>query len=275
MTDRAVHNLDDAVRYMPGVVASSFGSDTRSDWLKVRGFKPTQFLDGLPMAVGVYNNPKLETWNLERVALLRGPASSVYGQTPPGGMLDMVSLRPQNVASHEVKAEVGNYNHKQVSFDSTGPLDDEGRFLYRVSGVVRDSNTQVDHIDDKRYNIAPSLTWNIDDDTRLTFLGQFNRDDTGITSQFLPLRGTKYDAPFGKVSHHKNLGDPDWNTTTAPTTGWATPSSSGSTMSGSSARTCVTCATTCRSRRLQQAQLMPTAHWNAAPPRWMKTSVSS
>ncbi|MDO2271289.1 TonB-dependent siderophore receptor, partial [Escherichia coli] len=109
------------------------------------------------------------------VALLRGPASSVYGQTPPGGMLDMVSLRPQNVASHEVKAEVGNYNHKQVSFDSTGPLDDEGRFLYRVSGVVRDSNTQVDHIDDKRYNIAPSLTWNIDDDTRLTFLGQFNR----------------------------------------------------------------------------------------------------
>ncbi|HDY5947008.1 TPA: TonB-dependent ferrichrome receptor FiuA [Pseudomonas aeruginosa] len=210
MTDRAVHNLDDAVRYMPGVVASSFGSDTRSDWLKVRGFKPTQFLDGLPMAVGVYNNPKLETWNLERVALLRGPASSVYGQTPPGGMLDMVSLRPQNVASHEVKAEVGNYNHKQVSFDSTGPLDDEGRFLYRLSGVVRDSNTQVDHIDDKRYNIAPSLTWNIDDDTRLTVLGQFNRDDTGITSQFLPLRGTKYDAPFGKVSHHKNLGDPDW-----------------------------------------------------------------
>ncbi len=211
MTDRAVHNLDDAVRYMPGVVASSFGSDSRSDWLKVRGFKPTQFLDGLPMATGSYNNPKLETWNLERLALLRGPASSVYGQTPPGGMLDMVSLRPQNVASHEVKAEIGNYNHKQISFDSTGPIDDEGRFLYRLSGVVRDSNTQVDHIDDKRYNIAPSLTWNIDDDTRLTFLSQFNRDDTAATSQFLPLRGTKYDAPFGKISHHKNLGDPDWD----------------------------------------------------------------
>ncbi|MFO1591463.1 TonB-dependent siderophore receptor, partial [Pseudomonas aeruginosa] len=73
------------------------------------------------------------------------------------------------------------------------------------------SNTQVDHIDDKRYNIAPSLTWNIDDDTRLTFLSQFNRDDTAATSQFLPLRGTKYDAPFGKISHHKNLGDPDWD----------------------------------------------------------------
>ncbi|MCB2630875.1 hypothetical protein KQ765_15790, partial [Listeria monocytogenes] len=83
---------------------------------------------------------------------LRGPASSVYGQTPPGGMLDMVSLRPQGIASHELKAEIGNYNHKQGSFDSTGPIDDEGRFLYHLSGVVRDSNTQVDHIDDKRYN---------------------------------------------------------------------------------------------------------------------------
>lgn len=210
MQDRAVQNIDDAVRYMPGTVASSFGSDTRSDWLRIRGFKPTQFLDGLPMATGVYANPKLETWDLERVAALRGPASSVYGQTPPGGLIDMSSLRPQAEQANAVQLQAGNYNHKQINFDSTGPLDDQGRFLYRVSGVVRDSNTQVDHIPDKRYNLAPSLTWNIDDDTRLTFLSQFTRDDTGITSAFLPLKGTKYDAPFGDISHHKNLGDPDW-----------------------------------------------------------------
>lgn len=210
MQDRAALNLDDAVRYMPGTVAGSYGSDTRSDWLRVRGFKPTQFLDGLPMATGVYANPKLDTWDLERVAVLRGPASSVYGQTPPGGLLDMVSLRPQAEQANAVQLQVGNYNHKQINFDSTGPLDDQGKLLYRVSGVVRDSNTQVDHIPDKRYNIAPSLTWNIDDDTKLTFLSQFTRDDTGITTQFLPLKGTKYDAPFGDISHHKNLGDPDW-----------------------------------------------------------------
>ncbi|WP_416311016.1 TonB-dependent siderophore receptor [Pseudomonas sp. W03] len=210
MQDRAVQNIDDAVRYMPGTVASSFGSDTRSDWLLVRGFKPTQFLDGLPMATGIYANPKLETWDLERVAMLRGPASSVYGQTPPGGLLDMSSLRPQAEQSNTVQVQGGNYNHKQINFDSTGPLDEQGNLLYRVSGVARDSNTQIDHIPDKRYNLAPSLTWNADDDTRLTFLSQFTRDDTGITTQFLPLKGTKYDAPFGDISHHKNLGDPDW-----------------------------------------------------------------
>jgi iron complex outermembrane receptor protein len=210
MDDRSVHSLDDAVRYMPGITASSYGSDTRADWLRVRGFEPTQFLDGLPLPKGVYANPKQETWNLDRLALLRGPASSVYGQTPPGGLLDMVSRRPSAEASSEIQLQYGSDNHRQINFASTGKIDDAGQFLYGISGVVRDSDTQIDHIDNKRYNIAPSLTWNIDDDTKLTFLSQFTRDDTGITSQFLPIQGTKIKSPFGDISHHKNLGDPDW-----------------------------------------------------------------
>ncbi|WP_236178920.1 MULTISPECIES: TonB-dependent siderophore receptor [Pseudomonas] len=210
MEDRGVHSLDDAVRYMPGITASSYGSDTRADWLRVRGFEPTQFLDGLPLPKGVYANPKQETWNLDRLALLRGPASSVYGQTPPGGLLDMVSRRPSDVQSSEIQLQYGSDNHRQINFASTGKIDDAGQFLYGLSGVVRDSGTQIDHVDNKRYNIAPSLTWNLDDDTKFTLLTQFTRDDTGITSQFLPVQGTKIDMPFGKVSHHKNLGDPDW-----------------------------------------------------------------
>ncbi|SDH87711.1 iron complex outermembrane recepter protein [Pseudomonas flavescens] len=210
MQDRKVQNLDDAVRYMPGVIASSYGSDSRAEWMKIRGFEPIQVLDGLPLPKGTYVMPKLETWNLERVAVLRGPASSVYGQTPPGGLLDMVSRRPEDVSSNEVQLQVGTFQHKQISFDSTGRVDDDGRFLYRIGGVVRDSGTAIEHIDDQRYNLAPSLTWNISDDTKLTFLSQFNRDDTGTTSQFLPLQGTKLATPAGKVDYHKNLGDPNW-----------------------------------------------------------------
>lgn len=211
MDDRSVHSLDDAVRYMPGITASSYGSDTRIDWLRVRGFEPTQFLDGLPLPKGVYANPKPETWNLDRLALLRGPASSVYGQTPPGGLLDMVSRRPSAEASSEIQLQYGSDNHRQINFASTGKIDDAGQFLYGISGVVRDSDTQIDHIENKRYNIAPSLTWNIDDDTKFTLLTQFTRDDTGVTSQFYPIQGTKIDMPFGKTSHHKNLGDPDYD----------------------------------------------------------------
>jgi iron complex outermembrane receptor protein len=211
MDDRSVHSLDDAVRYMPGITASSYGSDTRIDWLRVRGFEPTQFLDGLPLPKGVYANPKPETWNLDRLALLRGPASSVYGQTPPGGLLDMISRRPSAEASSEIQLQYGSDNHRQINFASTGKIDDAGQFLYGISGVVRDSDTQIDHIENKRYNIAPSLTWNIDDDTKFTLLTQFTRDDTGVTSQFYPIQGTKIDMPFGKISHHKNLGDPDYD----------------------------------------------------------------
>ncbi|MDI3356442.1 TonB-dependent siderophore receptor [Pseudomonas sp. UYIF39] len=210
MDDRNVHSLDDAVRYMPGIVASSYGSDTRADWLRVRGFEPTQFLDGLPLPKGVYANPKQETWNLDRLALLRGPASSVYGQTPPGGLLDMVSRRPSAESNNEIQVQYGSDNHRQINFASTGKIDDEGQFLYGLSGVVRDSGTQIDHVDNKRYNIAPGLTWNLDEDTRFTLLTQFTRDDTGITSQFLPVQGTRIHSPLGKISHHKNLGDPDW-----------------------------------------------------------------
>ena len=211
MQDRNVQNLDDAVKYMPGIVSASYGSDTRYDWMRVRGFEPTQFLDGLPLPRGVYANPKAETWNLDRLALLRGPASSVYGQTPPGGLLDMVSRRPSAESSHAIQMQYGSDNYRQINFESTGKIDDEGQFLYSVGGVVRDAGTQVDHIDNKRYNIAPSLTWNIDTDTKLTLLSQFTRDDTGTTSQFLPIQGTKIKSPLGEVSHHKNLGDPDYD----------------------------------------------------------------
>ncbi len=126
---------------MPGIVSASYGSDTRYDWMRVRGFEPTQFLDGLPLPRGVYANPKAETWNLDRLALLRGPASSVYGQTPPGGLLDMVSRRPSAEQSNAIQVQYGSDNYRQINFASTGKIDDEGQFLYGVSGVVRDAGT--------------------------------------------------------------------------------------------------------------------------------------
>jgi len=129
MQDRSVHSLDDAVKYMPGIVSASFGSDTRYDWMRVRGFEPTHFLDGLPLPRGVYANPKPETWNLDRLALLRGPASSVYGQTPPGGLLDMVSRRPSAETRHEIEVQYGSDNHRQINFASTGKIDEQGQFL--------------------------------------------------------------------------------------------------------------------------------------------------
>ncbi|MBV6285758.1 TonB-dependent siderophore receptor [Pseudomonas aegrilactucae] len=212
LDQRQVLNLNDALRYTVGVQSSGYGADSRADWLRVRSFDPTQFLDGLALPKGSFANPKVEPWNLERITVLRGPASSVYGQTPPGGMLDLLSRRPQADRAHQLQAQLGSNEHRQINVDSTGKVDPAGQFLYRVSGVVRDSHAPVEHIPDKRYNLAPSLTWNLADDTRLTFISQFTRDDTGITGQFLPLQGTRLSSPAGAtISHHKNLGEPDWD----------------------------------------------------------------
>ena len=83
------------------------------------------------------------------VALLLGAAGVAVGGW---GVWQVRHL--QDTPSHEVQVQVGSYQRKQISFDSTGPIDDEGRFLYRVSGVVRDSNTTIEHTDDKRYNTS-------------------------------------------------------------------------------------------------------------------------
>ena len=121
----------------------------------------------------------------------------------------MVSLRPQNVASHEVKAEVGNYNHKQVSFDSTGPLDDEGRFLSRLRRGARQQHPGRPYRRQAlQHRPEPDLEHRRRHQADLPRPVQPRRYRH---HQPVPaLRGTKYDAPFGKVSHHKNLGDPDW-----------------------------------------------------------------
>jgi iron complex outermembrane receptor protein len=247
MDDRSVHSLDDAVRYMPGITASSYGSDTRADWMRVRGFEPTQFLDGLPLpkACTPTRNRNLEPrppGPAARPGLLRlrpDPAGRPAGHGQPP---------PEQRRQHEIQLQYGSDNHRQINFASTGKIDDAGQFLYGVSGVVRDSGTQIDHIDNKRYNIAPSLTWNIDDDTKLTLLSQFTRDDTGITSQFLPIQGTKIDMPFGMSPTTRTSATRTGNSTTAPTTRWAMRSNTGSTMSGSSSRTCATPSRICRSR---------------------------
>ncbi len=224
MDDRNAHTLDDAVRYLPGITSSSFGSDTRADWLRVRGFEPTQFLDGLPLPKGVYSNPKQETWNLDRLALLRGPASSVYGQTPPGGLLDMVSRRPSAEASSEIQLQYGSDNHRQINFASTGKIDEEGQFLYSLSGVLRDGGTPIDHIDDKRYNIAPSLTWNIDEDTSSPCLRS-----SPVTIPVSPVSSIRSRAPRSTCRSAISPTTRTWvtrttTTTTAPTTRWVMPS---------------------------------------------------
>ncbi|MDB5466601.1 MAG: TonB-dependent siderophore receptor, partial [Phenylobacterium sp.] len=84
-----LQNLQQVVRYTSGVVGENFGSDERYDWLTLRGFNPVEYIDGLQAPVGSVSNVGLDLWGAQSVEILKGPSGVLYGQTPPGGLVNI------------------------------------------------------------------------------------------------------------------------------------------------------------------------------------------
>ncbi|MDA8456440.1 TonB-dependent receptor plug domain-containing protein, partial [Acidovorax sp. GBBC 3334] len=98
MTTQGVTNVKEALSYSPGVIPTRFGADSRYDWISLRGFDayaPGFYLDGMPLRNnGNWGIWPIESYGAERIELLRGPASVLYGQSGPGGLVNAVSKRP-------------------------------------------------------------------------------------------------------------------------------------------------------------------------------------
>src|SRR3546814_691314 len=182
-------------------------SDLRADYVRVRGVEPVQYLDGLRQFFS-YNNPRTDIYALERIEVLRGPSSMLYGQGSTGGVLNLVSKRPQPEAQHEIGVIVGNHNHKEVQADLTGPVTEDGQWLYRVVAVARDSGTQVQYAPNDRLMLAPSLTWQPSAATSLTLQGYFQKDKAGTTQSFLPWNGSVSYNPHGQVPTRRFVRQP-------------------------------------------------------------------
>ncbi|WP_432723515.1 TonB-dependent siderophore receptor [Jeongeupia wiesaeckerbachi] len=212
LQDQAVSGIDQSLRYSAGVVGGAYGSDARSDWMLVRGFTPAFFLDGMTLPNGGWTSQtRVEPYGLERVEVLKGPSSVLYGQLPPGGMVNMVSKRPTDAPMGEVGVEFGSFNHKQATVDLSGPLNNEGTWLYRLTALASDGDTNIDHGEDKRYFFAPSLTWKPDADTSLTFLARYQKSESGNPGGFLPAQGTVLANPNGTISPSFDPGEPGYD----------------------------------------------------------------
>ncbi|WP_347332120.1 TonB-dependent siderophore receptor [Marinimicrobium locisalis] len=204
--------LDDTFTYSSGVTGKTYGYATRGDWLKVRGLNVPLYQDSLQSLFGNYNNTRPDVYTLEQVEILKGPASVLYGQGSPGGIVNIVSKLPKADAAHEVVAELGNFERKQLAFDSTGRVGGSDEWLYRVVGVHRDSNTQVDFVEDNTTVIAPSVTWRPNASTDLTLLVNHTKTESDTGAQFLPRYGTLDPAPNGEfIENSTYTGEPDYN----------------------------------------------------------------
>ncbi|MFC4274127.1 TonB-dependent siderophore receptor [Achromobacter aloeverae] len=213
-------NSADALRYSAGVNIGGYGVDSRVDEISVRGFRTGSFannlyLDGLrppgSSSGATASATQFDGYGLERVEVLRGPSSVLYGQIAPGGLINVVSKHPTDHARGEVGVATDNNGLARFNGDVSGPLDEDGKWLYRVVGTAYHSNTQVDHVDLNRVMIAPSLTWRPSWRTQLTLLANYQQDRGGSTYQFLPAHGTYYSTQYGKFGSNRFLGEPGFN----------------------------------------------------------------
>ncbi|NUO74482.1 MAG: TonB-dependent siderophore receptor [Lysobacter sp.] len=222
MTDQGAQNVQDALNYAAGVRSDAYGLDSRGDWTLIRGSSPDEYLDGLRSAFNYYtSSARTDPYMLERIEVLRGPASMLFGQGGTAGIVNLVSKRPQAQTRREIGVQIGSYDRRQLNADFTGALNKDGTWLYRLIGVYRDSDTQVDHVGDDRRLFAPSLTWKPSDDTSLTLQLRWQQDRTGSTSQFFGWSGLLAPNPNGRVPANRYIGNPgDHYDTDRTTAGW-------------------------------------------------------
>jgi iron complex outermembrane receptor protein len=207
LNDRAVQSITEALGYTAGTFSGTV-ADPRFDDPNIRGFSagPNQYLDGLRI-LRTFGAPAVEQYGLERVEVLRGPSSVLYGQSVPGGLVNMVSKRPTDQSFGEVNLQAGSHDRYQGSFDLGGALDAEKQLTYRLTALGRKSDTQMDYVEDDRIFVAPALTWKPNSDTRLTLLGRFQHDEAQ-SPPGLPAIGTLYGNPLGQISTSFYPGEP-------------------------------------------------------------------
>ncbi|MEI2415141.1 TonB-dependent siderophore receptor [Orrella sp. JC864] len=210
MLDQGAANIQDALGYAAGVRSDAYGLDSRTDSVRVRGSSPDTYLDGLRQAFDYYTSTtRTEPYTLERLEVLRGPAAMLYGQGSTAGIVNMVSKRPQDTFQGEVGIQYGSHDRKQIQADLTGPLTEDGQWLYRIVALKRQADTQVDHVPDDRTVLMPSLTWRPSAATSLTLQALYQDDKSGSTSQFLPWAGMRTPNPNGRIPTRRFIGEPD------------------------------------------------------------------
>ncbi|MCV6576855.1 MAG: TonB-dependent siderophore receptor [Cohaesibacter sp.] len=197
-----------AIGYTPGILGTI--SDPRADWIRIRGFSGVEYLDGLKFARGAYAWPKMDPYMLDRLEILKGPAAALYGQIPPGGLMNLVSKRPTGKNGGELRLQYGSNNRKQIMADIQGTVPQNDSIAYRIAGAFRKADTEIDFTNDDHMVGSAAISYTPSDQTKLTLLATAAADDAG-SAQFLPSQGTALPNPNGKIPRSTFLGEPGFD----------------------------------------------------------------
>jgi len=202
--DEGAQDLEEALRNVAGVSVGGYYNEW--DYYRIRGFDASYgntYLDGL-IADGA---PYEELWGLERIEVVKGPASTLFGQGPLGGFVNLVSKRPRPDFFGELQFTAGSFNYYQGAMDVNFPGNKSKTIYMRLNGLFRSADSFVDFADSKRVFVAPAFTWEIGPSTSLTILTSY-RDDWMNLAFPLPAQGTVLPNPNGEIPISRYIGNP-------------------------------------------------------------------
>ncbi|MGP9811256.1 TonB-dependent siderophore receptor [Rhodopseudomonas sp. NSM] len=212
--DQGGQTLGEVLNYVPGVGVQASSFARVSDNISIRGFDVAAgnsgiLRDGLKLTSGVYDST-MEPFGLERLEVVKGASSILFGQLGPGGLINAVSKRPTDVPFGEVNVSVGDYQRKEISADVGGKLVDDGSLLYRFTGLLRDADAPTQYVPDDKLYLAPAVTWRPNADTSLTVFGYYQEVKTRFPTP-LPAVGTVVPTSVGKIPSNLFLGEPNFD----------------------------------------------------------------
>jgi len=211
---RGVKSVAEALRYVSAVNTElRGGAVSRLDLFNIRGFINYQnFYDGLPLMFNGWNlQPQIDSIALEQVEVFKGPTSVLYGNIPPGGMVNLIAKSPQQEQRTDVTVTGGSSDHKEMSVDSTGQIADSN-LSYRVVALARKKEGQADTSEEERYVFAPSVDWQVSDKTLINFNAYYQNDPSAGIYTSVPGAGSVLPNPNGKLDSSTFTGDENWNT---------------------------------------------------------------
>lgn len=198
LEDQQVTNIVEALGNVSGVSADS-DRGVFTD-ISIRGFTGAPILlDGFRLFGST--TPE-ETANLERVEVLRGPASILFGEVQPGGIVNLVTKKPTAEPFYNIEFQAGSFGLIRPQVDLSGPLTDDKRLRYRLNAVYnREDGFRDFDTDYERLLIAPIVTWQISDRTELAVSLEYLDEEQPFDSGLVASTDGVLDIPYDRITN--------------------------------------------------------------------------
>ncbi|RUR72024.1 TonB-dependent siderophore receptor [Chlorogloeopsis fritschii PCC 9212] len=211
LRDQNVTTYNEALRNVPGVAPFNSSTTQISNFI-IRGFLSFDFASNLVLRNGLREAGGLNaetTPDIERIEVLLGPASVLYGAVNPGGTINLVTKQPLRDPFYAVDATIGSYDFYRGAIDLSGPLNDSRTVLYRLNASYLVRGSFIDFVERDQFTIAPVVSVAIGERTSFTLEGEYTQtNETNFTG--LPAVGTVLPNPNGRIPRNRFVGNPDF-----------------------------------------------------------------